>query len=233
MIKGFRLTVIMLSFIFSANFALAIENSVGIGMQLIKDKKKIYIMRVFPNTPAYKAGLPEGAEIISIDGQKVKNMTIGQVSAIVSGEAGTNVTLLIKNNRTKFEYNLTRQAYTVKPPVDDKNFSVHWKQVVPTQYENAEYITPYKQYSNNLLWTIEKNNYWVERREIFKTGYDACLSYPVKDRNACYMNLVNREIDRTLKEKQLQNQQEMIRQQMYQTMQIQNMYHYRHPYFWY
>lgn len=229
-----RFCIVVFAFLLSTLMTLAIEeNSAGIGAHLAKDKKKVFIIKVLPNTPAQKAGLVEGSEILEINGQKLKKLSIDEVKSIIKGEVDTNIMLLVKVGRKKMEYNLTRQIYKIPQVITDKNFAVHWRQVVPAQYENVTYIQPYSNYSNALLWSIEKNNYWVERRELFKTGYDACLTYPTKDRNACYMNLVNREIDRTLKEKELQNQQEMIRQQMYQNMQIQNLYHYRHPYYWY
>ena len=229
-IKIFFLAYMFFLFI-PSSFAIE-QNNIGIGVELIKDKNKIFITQVYPNTPAYKAGILEGSEIIQIDDIKVRKLTIEEIFKLTQGEINKNTKLLIKKNRQKLEYNLTQQNYKIASLGLDKNFFIHWKQVVPTQYEKAVFITPYRQYSNNLLRSIHKNNYWVERRNIFKTGYDACLSYPTKDRNACYMNLVNREIDRTLKEKQIQNQQELIRQQMYQNMQLQNMY-YRHPCYWY
>ncbi len=224
----------LLVLILTATTVFSIENTsyCGIGARLVLDKKKVFILDTIPNSPAHLSNLPIGGEVLEINGVKVKKMPIDQVIDMVKGENGSQVNLLVKYNRKKLPYTITRKPVNIKQNID-KNFSVHWKQVVPPEYEEARYIQPHKSYSNSLLWKISTNNYWVQRRELFKTGYDACLTYPVKERNACYMNLVNREIDRTLKEKELANQQEMIRQQMYQNYQLQNMYYHNHYRYWY
>ena len=56
-------------------------------------------------------------------------------------------------------------------------------------------------------------NYWEKRKETFKIGYNACLSYPEKDQSSCLMNLVNREIQKTENQKQIELQQQALQQQ--------------------
>ena len=64
-IKIFFLAYMFFLFI-PSSFAIE-QNNIGIGVELIKDKNKIFITQVYPNTPAYKAGILEGSEIIQID----------------------------------------------------------------------------------------------------------------------------------------------------------------------
>ena len=60
---------------------------------------------------------------------------------------------------------------------------------------------------------INVNNYWANREDVFKNGYNACLTYPKNEQNACLMNLVNREIAKTDKDRQIEIQEQMARQQ--------------------
>ena len=104
----------------------------GIGARLVKDpyNKKVFVKVVFPNSTAAKSGLPEGAEIISINDQKVKKLNIEQVTNLVRGEEGTKVKLQIKYYKEESTIEIPRAPFTFKEPEYDR-FEAHWQQVIP------------------------------------------------------------------------------------------------------
>ena len=211
--------IALLILFFSTAITYAVEEQIcGIGAILLKDPygKKTFILKVLPNSPAQKMNLPVGAEIISVDDVKTKKYSIDEISNIIKGEEGSKVNLLVKYKGQKTNYEITRGKVTIPQKKVDKTFDLHWKQVVPEGYENAE-ILPMEIYDricrDYRLLHANPNNYWAERKLNFKKGYDACMSYPKTEQNACLMNLVNREIAKTDNDKQLTLQEQMMRQQ--------------------
>ncbi|MBR1461427.1 PDZ domain-containing protein [bacterium] len=135
---------------------------------------------------AAKTGLPEGAEIISINDQKVKKLNIDQVTNLVRGEEGTKVKLQIKYYKEESTIEIPRAPFTFKEPEYDR-FEAHWRQVVPTGII-LEPIPHNMQVNMSKKWfneTVPTINYWIARKEKFKSGYDACRTYPESEQNAC------------------------------------------------
>jgi carboxyl-terminal processing protease len=63
----------------------------GVGMQIEDQQGAIVIQRVYPNTPAERAGIHEGDRIIEIDGESTRGWKTSQVSEKMMGEPGSNV----------------------------------------------------------------------------------------------------------------------------------------------
>lgn len=63
----------------------------GIGMQIEDQNGVITISKVFPNTPAERAGIREGDRIIGIDTIAIRGWKIRQVSDVLQGVPGTKV----------------------------------------------------------------------------------------------------------------------------------------------
>jgi carboxyl-terminal processing protease len=63
----------------------------GIGTAISKVENHVVIMKVFPNTPAARAGVLEGDKIFAIDSVEVQGWTDQQVSDKLRGPAGTTV----------------------------------------------------------------------------------------------------------------------------------------------
>lgn len=64
---------------------------------------------------ALKYGLSEGAEIISVNNQKVKKLDINQVTNLIRGEEGTKVKLVIKYNKEESTIENLRATLDYKP----------------------------------------------------------------------------------------------------------------------
>jgi len=196
------------------------QNSIcGIGANLVKDpyNKKVFVFKIFPNSMAFKYALPEGAEIISVNDQKVKKLNINQVTNLIRGEEGSKVKLTIKYNKEESIIEIPRAKFTPPEKIMNK-FEIHWKQIAPINSR----IEPIPQ---NMLNNMSKKwysevvpftNYWLERKLKFKNSYDVCMSYPTAEQNACLINLTNREINKTSQDRQLEMQENMLRQQAVQ-----------------
>lgn len=203
--------------ILSSNKLFAIQTDIcGIGILIYKDpwNKKTIIVKTLPNSPALEKGLL-GDEIIAVDNKKTKKMSTTEIQDLIIGEEGTQVNLYVKENGVKKYYNLTRK-HLIYNTSKDKNFDLHWQQVAPAMFEDATYIPPaiankFSLTGRNQL--VVPNNYWVQRKITFTQGYEACGTYPKKDQSECYMNLVNREINRTNQDIQIAQQEQIIRQQ--------------------
>ena len=102
----------------------------GIGIRLGVDEKtgKLTIFEPIPNSPAVKAGLKAGDQIISIDGQSTKLMSLEQASAEIKGEVGTEVELKIsRKEKPDFDVAVARAqielpsvSYTLNQEQDSK-----------------------------------------------------------------------------------------------------------------
>lgn len=208
-------------FLFINDLAFAQTFLCGIGTQLIKDpyNNKTIVLWTIPDSPAAKSFLPEGAEILKVNEQKTKNLRMDKITSLIQGTEGSQVNLLVKYKGKKTNYVITRARFEVPHDNTDETFNIHWKQVAPAAYENPKYIDSQVAKSLSLFYRVQfinMNNYWMQRKAGFQNGYDACKSYPKNEQNACLMNLVNREINKTATDEQIQLQQQIERQQALQ-----------------
>jgi carboxyl-terminal processing protease len=91
---------------------------VGIGVSLSGGgDKPIRIDQVYPDSAADKGGLKPGDEIISVNGKSLAGLTIDQARPLITGKAGTKVTLGIYRPTVTpaqtFTVTLTRAPFTV------------------------------------------------------------------------------------------------------------------------
>lgn len=90
---------------------------VGIGVEIyVGDDGYIVVSSVTPGGPAEAAGILAEDKITEVDGESITGKTAADVSALVKGEAGTDVTLTIFRESTGevLEKTVTRQDIQVK-----------------------------------------------------------------------------------------------------------------------
>jgi carboxyl-terminal processing protease len=75
----------------------------GIGTTMRKIDDKIIVGELYEGTPATKAGLKVGDEVIKIDQQELNGKSIDDVSVLLRGAPKTKVTLLVKHANNKTE----------------------------------------------------------------------------------------------------------------------------------
>jgi len=88
----------------------------GIGIEIILIKDVLTVVSPIEDTPAFKAGLKSGDQIIKIDGQSTKNIDIMTAVKKLRGPKDTKVTITImrENMTTSKDYTLMRAIIQVK-----------------------------------------------------------------------------------------------------------------------
>ena len=99
---------------------------VGIGVTYsVGDATKYQITGVTPGGPADLAGILPGDVLISADGIQVSTLqTTDELAAIVKGEAGTTVTIVIKRGEEELTFQITRdtvRTYSVTASMLENN----------------------------------------------------------------------------------------------------------------
>jgi carboxyl-terminal processing protease len=84
-------------------------SGVGIRLEMNEKTKAISIVEPIENSPAFKAGVKPGDNLLAIDGKSTKGMSLDQASGLIRGEAGKQVTLkLSRQGKGIFDLRLTR-----------------------------------------------------------------------------------------------------------------------------
>lgn len=93
----------------------------GVGMRLEQKEDKILVVAPIEGTPAHKAGIKPGDQIIAVDDQSVEGKAIDEVVAMIRGELGKKVKIKIYRETEKktYEFELVRVKIET-PVVEDK-----------------------------------------------------------------------------------------------------------------
>lgn len=81
--------------------------------QVITDTCRLRIVSTIEGSPARAAGLQEGDEFLAVDGQSIEGWAVDEITAIVRGEAGTDVALTFLREGEEFTVTITRAAVEV------------------------------------------------------------------------------------------------------------------------
>ena len=99
----------------------------GIGTQISVKDGQLYVVEPIENSPAQRAGIQAGDEIMEINGESTKGITVDKAADKIRGEKGTTVTLLIKRKNVEkpITFNIVRdevevKVVTTKPPIETK-----------------------------------------------------------------------------------------------------------------
>jgi carboxyl-terminal processing protease len=65
----------------------------GIGLSVIEVKRGLRAAKVFPRSPAAKAGIEPGDTIVSVDGESIAGVSSAEATAKIKGPEGTKVTV--------------------------------------------------------------------------------------------------------------------------------------------
>jgi carboxyl-terminal processing protease len=87
----------------------------GIGIQIGVKDGKLMVIAPIEDTPAEKAGLLADDEILEIDGESTKGITVDKAADKIRGKEGTQVNLLIKRKDMEPKrYTITRAEIEIK-----------------------------------------------------------------------------------------------------------------------
>jgi carboxyl-terminal processing protease len=100
----------------------------GIGVVVAPQHRGLEIGRVFDSSPALRAGLRAGDEIVAVNGHRLLGLSAGTATALIKGPPGTDVTLEIerpgKGRSSKRTVRVTR-AMISEPVVASETRTVH------------------------------------------------------------------------------------------------------------
>ena len=166
----------------------------GIGAEIVKDgyTKRTVITKILPNSPAQKANLPTGAEILEINGVKTKPYSFNQIADMVKGAEGTKVNLLVKHNGNKLNYEVTRGMVTDVEAQNAKQYNPYrpeWKEFCPYGMEYAAPDNSFHMPGTMKALHAEDMNYWYQRKQDFEKELSFCDNVDIGARNACYDKL--------------------------------------------
>ncbi|NOS89957.1 MAG: PDZ domain-containing protein [Methylococcaceae bacterium] len=87
------------------------DDYIGIGMEIVKNQAGQVICLPYPGTPAEKAGIHNGDQLLSIANEAVQGRSILAIGALARGAVNTDITLSIQNrNGEQKTLSLTRSA---------------------------------------------------------------------------------------------------------------------------
>lgn len=88
----------------------------GLGIQISIRDKVLTVMTPIGGTPASRAGIQSGDQIIRIDGESTKGITIDEAVGKLRGEPGSEVTITIrrKGEGKDLDYTITREVIRIK-----------------------------------------------------------------------------------------------------------------------
>ena len=89
-------------------------SGIGIRMEQNEKTKRLTVVEAIENSPALKAGIKAGDQILAIDGKPTQQMKVEDASKLIRGKAGTFVTLRLgRNGQSTFDLKLTRASIEV------------------------------------------------------------------------------------------------------------------------
>jgi len=91
------------------------NNYIGIGIRVGSNEKGFFVIEVFQDTPAEKAGLLAGDYIVAVNGMKAEGMTLKELVGYITGTPGTSVTIAVDRSGETLELTVERSGIHVPP----------------------------------------------------------------------------------------------------------------------
>lgn len=87
----------------------------GIGLSVVEVKKGLGVAQVFPRSPADRAGIEVGDTVVSVEGESIAGQSSDEATKKIKGPEGTEVTIEVRDGKTKKvrELTLTRAEVTL------------------------------------------------------------------------------------------------------------------------
>lgn len=98
----------------------------GIGTEVVPDRQGLRVTRVFPGTPAARAGIHVGDRIVAVSGSPIAGKPVEQTTGLIRGRPGTFVGLTVVGGRPARRRDLrVARAQVSTPSVTSSLRTVH------------------------------------------------------------------------------------------------------------
>lgn len=84
---------------------------IGVTISVREDGKGLDVQSVVPEGPAQQAGILAGDVIVGVDGQSVEGKSLDDISLLIRGLAGTEVTITVKRAGEQKDFPVVRQQF--------------------------------------------------------------------------------------------------------------------------
>ncbi|HYW19963.1 MAG TPA: S41 family peptidase [Nodularia sp. (in: cyanobacteria)] len=91
-------------------------SGIGIRMELNDKTQRLTVLEAIENSPALKAGIKAGDEILAIDGKSTQKMAVEEASSLIRGQVGTPIKLQLKRTGRSSAFNLDLTRATIEVP---------------------------------------------------------------------------------------------------------------------
>ncbi len=89
-------------------------SGIGIRMEVNEKTKRLTVVEAIENSPALKAGVKPGDQILAIDGKATQSMKVDDASKLIRGKAGSPITLRLgRTGQSEFDLKLTRATIEI------------------------------------------------------------------------------------------------------------------------
>ena len=95
-----RCKPLLLFFIFIPSYLFAQSAGIGVILEYLPEKKIHRVKAVFQGSPAAKARIQAGDEIVSVEGLQTSQMSFEELGKKIRGNAGEGLNLSLKNSST-------------------------------------------------------------------------------------------------------------------------------------
>jgi len=92
----------------------------GIGLSVTQAKQGLLVERVFPDSPAQKAGIEQGDLVVSVDGDSIAGVSSTVSTERIKGPEGTEVTIGVKSPGGKARQLTLKRAQVALPVVSSR-----------------------------------------------------------------------------------------------------------------
>jgi len=93
----------------------------GFGFVFAEKDGSIYITSVFPDTPAFQAGIKEGDIIIEVDGRKIDKISLNEIYDLMNKEKDEIIYLKIQRNKVILDFSVKVQEIKLTDFIIKKN----------------------------------------------------------------------------------------------------------------
>ncbi|MBR6099183.1 PDZ domain-containing protein [bacterium] len=175
----------------------------GVGLDIFKEpySKKVIITDIIPDSPAQKAGIKIGSELVSVNDKKTKNLSSCAIINQISPNTESTVKLVVKNSERKLNtYNLKTEELTIDEPNREPYFEIFWSQIAPRNLKDAVPIKPEivkqfsRKYKKNILPAV---TYWLNRKNQMMPGFKYCMTDSEDNQETCLVRLWINETQKT------------------------------------